>query len=196
VDIVVMDFQMTFDKVNHSLLVHKLQHYGITGRNSIWVENFLKNRQQAVIVDGATSKFIPVESGVPQGSVLGPMLFLFYINDLPQQVSSDTRLFADDTICKRPVTSAQDQNTLQNDLNQLTVWEDRWNMSFHPAKCQVLRCNKSKKKHNSTYVLHDHPLEVVDTTQYLGVTLSADASWEPHINAITCKVNRALGFLR
>jgi hypothetical protein len=196
VDIVVMDFQKAFDKVNHSLLVHKLQHYGITGRSSVWIKNFLKNRQQAVVVDGATSKFVPVESGVPQGSVLGPSLFLLYINDLPQQASSDSRLFADDTILKRPVSSVQDQDSLQEDLNKLTVWEDRWDMSFHPGKCQVIRCNKGRKTYNRTYVLHDHPLEEVNTTCYLGVTLSADASWEPHINAITTKASRTLGFLR
>ena len=128
---------------------------------------------------------------------MGPSLFLLYINDLPDQIDSNSRLFADDTICQRSVSTDNDQTTLQEDLRKLEAWEASWDMSFHPGKCQVLRATKRKKKtFNRTYVLHDQPLQEVATTRYLGVTLSADTSWEPHINTITNKASRALGFLR
>jgi hypothetical protein len=137
-----------------------------------------------------------VESGVPQGSVLGPALFLLYINDLPQQTDSNSRLFADDTICQRTISTDEDQATLQRDLDKLTVWEDRWNMCFHPDKCEVLRVSRSQKKFHREYFLHDQALQVVHHTKYLGVTLSSDASWETHINAVTSKASRTLGLLR
>ncbi|KAK7087826.1 hypothetical protein V1264_021830 [Littorina saxatilis] len=115
-DVVVMDFAKAFDKVNHSLLVHKLHHYGIRNSTNSWISSFLHGRSQAVVVEGSRSTNIPVKSGVPQGSVLGPCLFLIYINDLAARVSSTTRLFADDTIVYRLIAAASDHAALQSDL--------------------------------------------------------------------------------
>ena len=125
------DFSKAFDQVNHSLLVHKLQQYGIYGRANRWPENFLSDRKQAVVVNGLRLAFVLVESGVPQGSVLGPSRFLLYINDLPEQLTSTCRLFAYDTICHKDDTDPQDQKDLQPDLDSLADWEQRWKMSFH-----------------------------------------------------------------
>jgi retron-type reverse transcriptase len=97
-DILIFDFAKAFDKVNHSLLIHKLQHYGIIGKSVRWIQNWLANRKQSVVIDGSTSDAVSVDSGVPQGSVLGPELFLYYINDLQSRQTSTVRLFADDTI--------------------------------------------------------------------------------------------------
>ena len=97
-DILVMDFAKAFDKVNHSLLIHKLRYYGIDGKTTRWIQNWLEDRQQTVVLDGVSSEAVNVDSGVPQGSVLGPGLFLFYINDLQSRLTSKVRLFADDTI--------------------------------------------------------------------------------------------------
>ena len=97
-DVLIMDFSKAFDKVSHNLLAHKLEHYGIRGKTNNWIKNFLHDRSHTVVVDGVTSDYISVDSGVPQGSVLGLSLFLFYINDMPQGLKSTVRLFADDTI--------------------------------------------------------------------------------------------------
>ena len=119
-----MDFSKAFDKVSHSLLVHKLNHYGIVGKINSWIHNFLTGRKQAVIVDGASSETVHVESGVPQGSVLGPTLFLLYINDLPERLSSTARLFANDTACHKTIQSDQDHTALQQDLDRMAEWEE------------------------------------------------------------------------
>ena len=192
-DMLVMDFAKAFDKVSHSLLTHKLQHYGITGNINNWIQSFLSDRRQAVVVDGATSSFVPDESGVPQGSVLGPCLFLLYINDLPKGLTSTTRLFADDTACHKTINNAADQHDLQRDLDKLADWEEKWLMSFHPDKCEVLHFGK---KHQATYHLRDHSLKSTSETKYLGVTISTNISWKSHINKVATKASKTLGFLR
>ena len=131
-------FLQAFDKVSHSLLLHKLEHYGIRGNINSWIASFLYNRTQAVVVDGKSSTHIDVESGVPQESVLGPSLFLLYINDMPEGIKSTVRLFADDSIAYLTISSDKDSNDLQNDLDKLALWETKWKMSFHPDKCNVL----------------------------------------------------------
>ena len=103
------------------------------------------NRSQTVVLEGEESGSVPVTSGVPQGSVLGPILFLVYINDLPDELSSQVRLFADDTAVYLTIGGADDGKVLQNDLDRLSVWEDRWDMEFNPSKCQVVQVTSSKK---------------------------------------------------
>ena len=110
---------LTFE-LNHSLLIQKLKCYGINGAISKWIQDFLSNRSQAVVVDGMKSDTINVKSGVPQGSVLGPCLFLAYINDLPDQVSSNTRLVADDTAMENKIKSVDDTVSPQKDLGSLS----------------------------------------------------------------------------
>ena len=195
-DALIMDFSKAFDKVCHSLLIHKLQHYGITGEVKSWIQNFLNDRQQAVVVEGATSSFVPVESGVPQGSVLGPSLFLLYINDLPNSLSSTTRLFADDTMVHRPIRSDHDRQALQEDLDRLAAWEQTWMMHFHPDKCQTLHITRKRAPLNCQYHLHGHTLHSVQEAKYLGVTITEDLNWATHIANIASKANRTLGFLR
>ena len=132
-DILILDFAKAFDKVNHSLLIHKLQHYGIIGKSVRWIQNWLANRKQSVVIDGSTSDAVSVDSGVPQGSVLGPGLFLYYINDLQSRLTSTVRLFADDTIPYLTISNNNDAETLQKDLDKLGHWENEWCMKFHPG---------------------------------------------------------------
>ena len=149
---------------------------------------------QQVLVEGDTSDSINVESGVPQGSVLGPNLFLFYINDMPEDITSNVRLFADDTIAYLTVTSQN--STLQEDMDKLAIWEEKWMMKFHPDKCQVLSITKKKTPIKFNYILHGHTLEHVKSAKYLGVTISSDLKWEPHISNICQKANKTIGFLK
>jgi hypothetical protein len=136
-----LDFSKAFDKINHSLLIHKLQHYGIIGKSVRWIQNWLANRKQSVVIDGSTSDAVSVDSGVPQGSVLGLGLFLYYINDLQSRLTSTVRLFADDTIAYLTISNNNNAETLQKDLDKLV---NEWCMKFHPDKCTVLP-TKSKQ---------------------------------------------------
>ena len=133
---------------------------------------------------------------MPQGTVLGPLLFLLFINDLPDWVTSRTRLFADDCIVYRKIQTPQDCNQLQRDLDSLAQWESRWGMSFHPDKCNVLRVTKKRTPINSTYKLKGQELEELSTSKYLGVDLSNNLEWKEHTNRTVKKANSVLGFLR
>ena len=189
-DVLIMDFSKAFDKVGHSLLVHKLEHYGISGKTNRWIASFLSHRTQAVVVDGECSSHIDVESGVPQGSVLGPALFLFYINDMPDGIKSTVRLFADDTIAYLTISSDKDSNDLQSDLDKLGTWEVKWKMSFHPDKCNVLTISRKNNTIPTSYTLHGHKLEPVKSAKYLGCTFTSELKWNDHINNICNKANR------
>ena len=153
-------------------------------------------RTQAVVLEGESSSEVPLTSGVPQGSVLGPLLFLLYINDLPQNIQSQVRLFADDTAVYLTVNSHEAANTLQADLDTLQEWELTWDMELNPGKCQVMHITKSRVPFQSQYTLHGQTLESVDSAKYLGVTISQDLNWNKHINNITGKANRTLGFIK
>ena len=133
-DVIVMDFAKAFDKVPHKKLIHKLREYGINSSINQWIESFLHQRQQRVVCEGEMSSWAPVTSGVPQGSVIGPILFLVYINDLPAKLQSKVRLFADDTIVYMAVTNETDAAILQKDLKLLKEWENRSQMSFPPGQ--------------------------------------------------------------
>ena len=136
---------------------------------------------------------VSVTSGVPQGSVLGPLLFLLYVNALPQNVQSQVRLFADDTAVYLTVTSPEDVNTLQADLNILQEWERTWDMEFNPGKCQVLHITRCKQPLQSQYTLLGQVLESTDSAKYLGINISKDLNWNHHIDEITSKANRTRG---
>ena len=142
-DLVLLDFSKEFDKVNHSKLIWKLHQYGIRGKALGWIRAFLGKRSQSVILEGEESGSVPVASGIPQGSVLGHILFLTYINDLPEQLVSQVRLFADDTAVYLTMDGADSGRVLQNDLDTLSVWESRWDMEFNSSKCQVVRVTTS-----------------------------------------------------
>lgn len=149
-----------------------------------------------MVLEGERSAEVPVTSGVPQGSVLGPLLFLLYINDLPQDIQSQVRLFADDTAVYLTVSSTEDANTLQGDLDTLQEWERTWDMEFNPGKCQILHISRSRKPFQSQYTLHGQVLETVEDAKYLGITISKDLNWNTHVSNITAKANRTLGFVK
>ena len=147
---------------------------------------YKKNRKQSVVVDGKQSSLIDVVSGVPQGTVLGPLLFLLHINDLPSVVSSNVRLFADDCLIYRNIKNKEDQIALQKDLNLLGSWGNTWCIRFNAAKCNIMRVSRTC----------DPKLEEVMDAKYLGVTVSNDLEWSKHIATMTNKPNSKLSFLR
>ena len=195
-DLILLDFSKAFDKVNHSKLIWKLHQYWIRGNALSWIQAFLGNRSQTVVIEGEESGSVLVSSGVPQGSVLGPILFLVFINDLPEKLSSQVRLFADDTAVYLKIGGLDDGTVLQNDLDKLSLWESQWDMEFSPSKCQVVRVTAARKAINTVYTLHGQILEVVTSAKYLGVDISSGLSWNSHIDRITGKANRTLGYIQ
>ncbi len=196
-NILIMDFIKAFDKVGHECLLAKLALYGITGKTNNWIRSFLSNRKQTVVLEDERSYCGNVTSGIAQGSVLGPCLFLMYINDMPDQLRSTVRLFADATTAYLAIESTDDVQTLQHYLNLLAAWEHKWQMEFHLGKCQVLRVTRNRtRKIESNYVLHGHTLEVVDVAKYLGVTITSDLNWNQHIANIKNKATSTLSFLQ
>ena len=150
-----------------------------------------------MVIDGKSSSTVPVTSGVPQWAVLGPVLFLVYINDLSDYLThSQLRLFADDSIIYMPIKSQHDCNKLQQDLDAAARWESDWLMAFHPDKCSVLSVTKKKQQIQHNYILHNHIFESVSSAKYLGITVQYNLKWDKHINDITSKGNKALGFLK
>ena len=154
------------------------------------------DRNQQVLLDGEISSQLPVVRGVPQGSVLGSLLFLTFINDLPEWVASKTRLFADDCILYRTIHTQQDRDILQQDLHHLELWELTWGMEFHPWKCNSMSITRSRTSIENRYSLKGHIFENVKEAKYLGVTLSSNLTWNTQICNITGKANKLLGFLR
>ena len=189
-DLILLDFSKAFDKVAHEKLLLKLHFYGIRGNTLNWIKYFLGNRTQSVILNGSNLDSIPVPSGVPQGSVLGPMLFLAYINDLPDQVKSSLRLYADDTAMYLALNAQTE--ILQKDLEKLEIWEKLWTVSFNPSKCQVIHVTRRKNPFQTYYRLHGCVLESVPSAKYLGVTISEDLRWTDHIYNISKKANQTL----
>ena len=159
-----------FDKVSHRHLAIKLAYYDIRGSTLVWINSFLTNRTQQVVLDEIASGTVDITSGVPKGSALGPILLFIFINDLPQSFSSKVRLFADDAILYFEMASADDCQMLQSDLNKLTEWEEKWLMSFNPSKCKVLTVTRKKQPTLFGYSMHDQILNRVKSTKYLGVT--------------------------
>ena len=197
-DVILLDFSKAFDKVPHERLLYKLNYYGIRGENLKWIKDFLGGRTQLVLLEGTKSETAPVQSGVPQGSVLGPLLFLLFINDLPDYVSekSTVRLFADDCALYRTIKDKDDAIKLQEDLDELQRWENEWLMEFHPQKCQILHFTNKRKVVDMPYNIHGHVLEVVDTAKYLGIHLHKGLKWNHHIGEVTKKANSTIAFLR
>ena len=193
VDCAVLDFSKAFDTVPHRKLLHKLKSYGIDGPIHSWLTHFLTARTMLVVLEGETTNEVPVDSGVPQGTVLGPILFLCHNNDLPDKTKSQIRLFADDCLLYRTINTHQDHVILQQDLQNLERWADSWGMKFNAKKCYILSI---RNKTSNFYSLDNTILQQVPSNPYLGVTISENLKWSQHIGNITKKANSTLGFLR
>ena len=197
VDTFILDFEKAFDTPPHELLKSKLFRYGIGGKTLKWIDSFLCFRQQRVVVNGVKSDWAPVLSGVPQGTVLGPLLFSLYINDISSDIESEIRLFADDCVCYREIKDEKDTMKLQRDIDRLGSWARKWGMRFQPVKCNMMQLTRKRiKKIHASYTLEGTNLENVESIKYLGVTITSDLRWNTHVSNVCTKANRTLGFLR
>ena len=192
-DIGIMDFSRAFDTVPHKRLLGKLAHYSIQGRTNSWIHAFLTGRSMSVVVDGESSEPTLVLSGVPQGTVLRPLLFLISINDMPSQVSKGTciRLFADDCPMYRQIQNVNDQTILQQDLDYLHHWAVRWGMTFNPSKCYIMHITRGRQL-DKFYQIWGTILSTVMQAKYLGITISEDLHWHQQTNLVAKKANTTL----
>ena len=200
-DSIYLDYAKAFDKVDHKLLIRKLHLYGLNPKIIKWIESFLSDRKQAVVVDGHLSFLALIISGVPQGTVLGPILFLIFINDIEHCITeSIIRCFADDTRVSISVTCEQDVSVLQNDLNSVIKWSERNNMALHKDKFEYM-CHRHNRRSalvelpfvSELYqysVSKDKSLAPVGQLRDLGVLVSNDLSWQPHIKTIANKARQ------
>ena len=178
VDTFILDFEKAFDTPPHELLKSKLFSYGIGGKTLKWIDSFLCFRQQRVVVNEVKSDWAPVLSGVPQGTVLAPLLFSLYINDISSDIESEIRLFADDCVCYREIKDEKDTMKLQKDIDRLGSWARKWGMRFQPVKCNMMQLTRKRiKKIHASYTLEGTNLENVESIKYLGVTITSDLRW-------------------
>ena len=178
VDDIFPDLSKAFDKVPHNLL-KKLENSGIGGPLLAWFRSYLTDRQQRVVLHGVCSDWLPVTSGVPQGSILGPLLFLIYCNDVQNyiQANSTLALFADDSKLYRSLDLPNASTSLQHDLDSLQIWSVDMKMDFNTTKCKVMHFSKKKLKTETSYILTGQQLEQVKHISDLGITVSSDLSW-------------------
>ena len=198
IDILVLDFSKAFDLVSHKKLLTKLDHYGVRGKTLNWLNGWISNRTQKVVIDGEFSPSIPVTSGVPQGTVLGPLMFLLYINDIGELIDNSTsiKLFADDCLLFRPIQTDQDQVQLQSDLDKLRSWAKSWQMNFNPTKCECLHITRSRTPKVFTYNLMGTDLKTVNQCRYLGIHITNTLTWNSHIDKVSNDANRMLGVVK
>ena len=195
--VVFCDVSKAFDRVWHSGLISKLHKCGIQGNLLSWFKSYLRDRRQRVVIEGQESSWLPITSGVPQGSVLGPLLFLVYINDITTVVNSPIRLFADDTtlytIVDNPIATAE---VLNRDLTSMEQWANKWLLKFSPSKTESLYISMKKKNINKpTLKLNEIAIKEIESHKHLGITLSTDLSWNKHINDLAVSANRILDVL-
>ena len=194
IDIIYLDFAKAFDTVPHLRLLEKLKAYGITGNVLNWISSFLSERKQRVRVNSTCSNTVPVQSGVPQGSILGPLLFIVFINDLPDCVESICKIFADDT---EIYDSSANHQQIQLDLLALLKWSELWQLFFNVTKCSVLYHGKNNKKEDYfTDCNFKVRLKETFLEKNVGVTFSKDLKFNEHINNVVSKANQITGIVK
>ena len=189
-----LDFRKAFDAVPHQRLLKKLAAYGVGGKLLNWIAAFLTERKQQVIVDDKRSDWAAITSGVPQGSVLGPVLFVMFINDLPSGIGCSLKMFADDTKVYSKMSSALDQQALQDDINRLAAWSDCWQMPFNEGKCKVLHIGTRNEGLNYTMRNTDMAHSLIERD--LGVQIDSELKFRQHAAAAVAKASQVLAVIK
>jgi len=190
------DISKAFDRVWHRGLLHKLKENGINHKVLNWISNYLSKRSQSVFVGNSSSKAKYISAGVPQGSVLGPLFFLIYVNDITESLQSVTRLFADDSSLATTSNNPYSTEVLINtDLSNILEWSKQWLVNFNPAKTESMFCSLANfDKPKLTF--DNHVINSVDFHKHLGLTLSCDGTWHNHIQNIIASTNKILGSMK
>ena len=199
VDVVYTDYSKAFDTVSHPKLLHKLKGLGIGNTILNWLKDFLEGRLQRVRVDDSYSHWEKVRSGVPQGSVLGPILFLVYINDLPEELKdSSLKLFADDAKIYKEDQTDRDAQDLQADLDRMTAWSRKWSLGLNTSKCKVLHVSRNqvnRLNYNITVGNQRCQLEESNSEKDLGVYVDERLTFETHIGKVINTANKVTGLI-
>ena len=198
---VFLDISKAFDKVWHKGIIFKLQQNGISGKLLCVLSDFLKDRKQRVILNGQFSSWTSVNAGVPQGSILGPLLFLIYINDLADGLSPNAKLFADDTSLFSVIHDVDaSANELNNDLYQINKWAFQWKMSFNPDPSkqaqEIIFSIKTKKNYHPSLHFNNSIISQSSYQKHLGIFLDAQLTFQEHLKVITAKVNKTIGLIQ
>ncbi|KAH3890067.1 hypothetical protein DPMN_014136 [Dreissena polymorpha] len=194
---VFFDISKAFDKVWHQGLLLKLHAYGIRGKLLSWIQNYLNGRRQRVVIPGAVSNWALLEAGVPQGSILGPLLFLIFINDIVNDIQSSIRLFADDTSLYIIIDEPNHSNAiLQNDINKISNWALKWHVLFNPSKSESLTFSRKQQPNQYNFTMLATQIPGVSSHKHLGVFLSKDCKWHIHLKYITDKAWGRINIMR
>ena len=195
VDVMYLDLCKAFDSVSHTKLLHKLHTYGISEKLWNWFKSYLHDRQQCVRVGNAILCFLPVLSGAPQGSILGPLLFLLYINDLPNCLETSIMyMFADDSKCMHIIRHLNDTIAFQDDLNSVCHWSQTWKVKFNLRKIASIQFGNNSAG-SSNYLLNGTTVNKQTSTKDLGIIVTSDMSWSNHYKSIASKTYKSLGLI-
>ena len=198
INMVFLDVSKAFDRVWHEGLLHKIRANGIVGNLYLWLEDYLLDRQIRVVINGQEAPWAKINAGVPQGSILGPLLFLIFINDIVTDIESDINLFADDTSLLNIIDQLQTTyDTLNRDLDTLANWADRWLVTFNASKTVSLHITKKREALALPDLnLNGSNIKQVESHCHLGVDLESDFSWLTHIQRISGKASKCVGLMR
>ncbi len=198
VDAVYLDFAKAFDSVPHQRLLAKCRALGIDEKVLSWITAFLSNRRQCVNINGTVSDWSEVISGVPQGSVIGPVLFVIFINDMPNNIRNFISLFADDAKLYGKTSSVEDRRSMQEDINTLQQWSDKWQLSFYADKCKTLYLGKNNVKQHYSMMSNSSAVTLEETTceKDLGILVDNTLSFDQHICEAVKKANKKLAMIR
>ena len=194
VDVLYLDFRKAFDAVPHQRLLRKLHAHGIRGKVLRWIECFLTGREQRVVLQGQTSSWAQVTSGIPQGSVLGPLCFLIFINDLPDAIGSSIKMYADDAKIYGRADTQQDRTKIQEDVEAVERWTKKWQLPLNTKKCKILHLGARNQRHE--YTLEGNVIQKTDAEKDLGIIVDKDMKFHLHCATSIKKANRMLGIIK
>lgn len=195
---VFFDLAKAFDSLPHSLILDALSSVGVQGPLYGWLTDYLSDRRQRVVLDGSISPAAAVTSGVPQGSILGPLLFLLSVDPLLKlsfSITTTTAGFADDTVLYRPIRCTEDKIALQSDVTRVVQWVEESNLRLNKPKTKFMVISRKRQPPSISLFLGDSAIEQVDSYKLLGLTITEDLSWSRHISNTSCKASRLVGFL-